>query len=103
MNDSQASDPLPRCTVDLLVQAPEMAVLRVLLDAIDAARLALFAVHPTLVDDFCQRSDPPTLRIARTLLRCTVDLRRALVAYAHALDDALRLPHEFDSDDDGLF
>lgn len=85
------------CSFDLVVLAPEMASLRILQEALDVARLALFAQHPTLVGDFVHRRDPPTLRTAHRLLCRTVDLRSAISAYVAAVEHAVR--HHPDPDD----
>jgi hypothetical protein len=89
------SPPL-RCDPERLVQAPEMAILRVLDETIDAACFALLAEHPSLVMEDARRDDPPTLRLAHRLIRRAALLSRGLHRYAAAIDDALRPP---DSDD----
>jgi hypothetical protein len=89
------SPPL-RCDPERLVQAPEMAILRVLDETLDAACFALLAEHPSLVMEDARRDDPPTLRLAHRLIRRAALLSRDLHRYAAAIDDALRPP---DSDD----
>jgi hypothetical protein len=89
------SPPL-RCDPERLVQAPEMAILRVLDETLDAACFALFAEHPSLVMEDARRDDPLTLRLAHGLIRRAALLSRDLHRYAAAIDDALR---PADSDD----
>jgi hypothetical protein len=92
------SQPL-RCDPELLVQAPEMAILRVLHEALEAACFALFAEHPSLVMEDTRRTDPPTLRLAQRLIRRAALLDRDLRRYAAAVDDALRPPASDDLPD----
>ena len=91
------SQPL-RCDPERLVQAPEMAVLRVLDATLDAACFALLAEHPSLVMEDARRDDPPTLRLAHRLIRRAALLSRELRRYAAAIDDVLRPPTSDDSD-----
>jgi hypothetical protein len=88
-----------RCHPELLLQAPEMAVLRVLDEALEAACFALFAEHPSLVMDDARRDDPPTLRLAERLIRRATTMSRELRRYAAAIDDALRPPAPDDGSD----
>ena len=92
------SQPL-RCDPERLMQAPEMAILRVLDETLDAACFALFAEHPSLVTEDARCDDPSTLRLAHRLIRRAALLSRDLHRYAAAIDDALRPP---DSDDQDL-
>lgn len=87
-----------RCDPERLVQAPEMAILRVLDETLDAACFALFAEHPSLVMEDARRDDPPTLRLAQRLIRRAALLSRDVHRYAAALDDALRRPESDDPD-----
>lgn len=89
------SQPL-RCDPERLMQAPEMAILRVLDETLDAACFALFAEHPSLIREDARRDDPSTLRLAHRLIRRAALLSGDLHRYAAAIDDALRPP---DSDD----
>jgi hypothetical protein len=91
------SQPL-RCDPERLVQAPEMAVLRVLDEALEAACFALFAEHPSLVTEDARRDDPATLRLAQQLIRRAALMQRDLRRYAAAVDDALRRPDSGDLD-----
>lgn len=91
------SQPL-RCDPERLVQAPEMAVLRVLDETLDAACFALFAEHPSLVLEDARRHDPPTLRLAQRLVRRAALMSRDLQRYAAAVDDALRPAESNDLD-----
>jgi hypothetical protein len=88
-----------RCTPDVLVQAPEMAALRLLDEALDAAGFALLAEHPSLVMDDAHRDDPLTLRLAGRLIRRATMMSRELHRYAAAVDDALRPPASDDLPD----
>ena len=88
-----------RCDPERLAQAPEMAILRVLDEALDAACFALFAEHPSLVMEDTHRSDPPTLRLAGQLIRRAAAMSRELRRYAAAVDDALRPPASDDLQD----
>jgi hypothetical protein len=87
-----------RCDPERLVQAPEMAVLRVLDEALEAACFALFAEHPSLVTEDARRDDPATLRLAQRLIRRAALMQRDLRHYAAAVDDALRRPDSGDLD-----
>lgn len=94
---SRPKPPQPlRCDPERLMQAPEMAILRVLDETLDAACFALFAEHPSLVTEDARRDDPSTLRLAHRLIRRAALLSGDLHRYAAAIDDALRPP---DSDD----
>jgi hypothetical protein len=86
---SRPPQPL-RCDPERLVQAPEMAVLRVLDEALEAACFALLAEHPSLVTEDARRDDPATLRLAQRLLRRAAWMERDLRRYAAAVDDSLR-------------
>jgi hypothetical protein len=92
------SQPL-RCNPELLAQAPEMAVLHLLDEALEVACFALFAEHPSLLMDDARRDDPPTLRLAERLIRRATTMSRELRRYAAAVDDALRPPASDDVPD----
>jgi len=96
MTATRKPSPQLRCDPERLLQAPEMAILRVLDETLDAACFALFAEHPSLVMEDPHRDDPPTLRLAHRLIRRAALLSRDLHRYAAAIDDALR---PSDSDD----
>jgi hypothetical protein len=99
MTASRKPSPPLRCDPELLVHAPEMAVLRVLDEALEAACFALFAEHPSLVMEEACRDDPPTLRLAERLIRRAAAMSRELRRYATAVDDALRTPASDDLPD----
>lgn len=90
MTASGKRAPQLRCDPERLVQAPEMAVLRVLDEALEAACFALLAEHPSLVSEDARRDDPATLRLAQRLIRRAALMERDLRRYAAAVDDALR-------------
>lgn len=90
MTASRKPAPPLRCDPERLVQAPEMAVLRVLDEALEAACFALLAEHPSLVTEDARRDDPATLRYAQRLIRRAALMERDLRRYAAAVDDALR-------------
>ncbi len=92
------SQPL-RCDPELLAQAPEMAILRLLDEALDTACFALLAEHPSLLMEDARRDDPPTLRLAQRLMRRAALMERDLRSYAAAVDDALRPPSSDDLPD----
>ena len=83
---------VPKCTPDILVSAPEMAAIRLLHEAIDAACFALLAEHPTLLSDYITRPEPKTLSTARRVLSATSTLERAISRYVDAVQDAIRAP-----------
>ena len=72
-----------------LIQAPQMASVRHLEDALGWLRLALLAQHPCLVcrDNYLRRDGPSTLRRARDVLRKASSLHDALVRYTTAVHD----------------
>jgi hypothetical protein len=82
----------PTCTPNILVHAPEMAVVCVLHEASDAACYALFAQHPTLLSEYVTRPEPKTLRAARRLISASTALDRAISSYVTAVRDALQAP-----------
>ena len=90
MNSPRKPAPPLRCDPERLVQAPEMAILRVLDETLDTACYALFAEHPSLVMEEAHRDASPTLRLAHRLIRRAALLSRDLHRYAAAIDDALR-------------
>ncbi|HVZ35505.1 MAG TPA: hypothetical protein VG963_23930 [Polyangiaceae bacterium] len=75
-----------------------MAILRVLDEALEAARFALLAEHPSLVTEDARRDDPATLRLAQRLIRRAASMERDLRHYAAAVDDALCRPDTDDLD-----
>lgn len=83
-----------KCTPDILTHAPEMAVARVLHEAIDATCFALLAQHPTLLSEYLCRPEPRTLRAARRVLAASTTLQRALSSYADAVHDAIQATNE---------
>lgn len=93
-------------TVPELVQAPELAALMILEHALEVAREALLAEHPTLCDDFCRpREHGRVLATANTILKRAVALRDTLRRYRSAVRDAAPGPiakHAAD-DHDAIF
>jgi hypothetical protein len=74
---------------------PELALVPVLLAAIDGLLASLHAQHGTLRED-CQPGDPPTLREARALADKLERARHALRGYACVVRRALRQPVRHD-------
>jgi hypothetical protein len=75
---------VPKCTPDILVNAPEMAAVRLLHEATDATCFALLAEHPTLLSDYIIRPEPSTLSTARRVLSASSTLERAISRYVDA-------------------
>lgn len=80
------------CHPELLAQAPEMAILRVLDETLETARFALLAEHPSIITEDARRDDPATLRLARHMICRAAMMARDLRRYAAAVDDALGPP-----------
>lgn len=80
-----------------LSQAPELASLAIVEDALHTALLALVAAHPTL-EDLAAPGEPPSLRRARRLVVSAAALCHLLVRYRAAVYDALD-PHPPQPDD----
>jgi len=90
-------------TVPDLVLAPELAAIILLEHALDVAREALLAEHPTLVDDFRRRNDDgPVLSLANTICLRAPVLRDTLRHYRHAVRLATASPPVNDAGDDDL-
>ena len=87
-------------TVPDLGSAPELAAIFLLELALDVAKDALLAEHPTLVDDFPRPGDQgPVLDLANTICRRAYALRDILRRYRRAARDAVTLAtNEPDSD-----
>ena len=83
-----------------LRQAPELACLVLLDDALAIAAKALSAQHGTLFHD-CDPHEPPSLRAARRLISHATDLRRAIHRYRDAVLLAIGVSPT--PDDDELF
>jgi hypothetical protein len=91
-------------TVPELALAPELAAVLLLEHAINVARQALLAEHPTLIDDFARaRDDSPTLALAGTICRHAATLEHTLCRYRRAVRDATTPLHHNDDSDDLLF
>ena len=83
-----------------LRQAPELACLVLLDDALAIAAKALSAQLGTLFHD-CDPHEPPSLRAARRLISHATDLRRAIHRYRRAVLLAIGVSPT--PDDDELF
>ena len=80
---------MSRVSADEVFLAPELALLPVLLAALQAADLLLHARHPT-IDLEPTQYDPNALRAARAALVEIDRTRRALIRYARAARRAPR-------------
>lgn len=91
-------------TVPDLVAAPELAAIFLLELALEVAKDALLAEHPTLVDDFHRpRDQAPVLDLANTICLGTYLLRDTLRRYRCAARDVLVEATDDDPDSDVPF
>jgi hypothetical protein len=91
----------PPPTVPDFVLAPELAAIILLEYALDIAKDALLAEHPTLVDDFAlAHDDSPVLHLAHAICLRAASLRDMLRRYRHAVRDATTSACRDDADDD---
>jgi hypothetical protein len=91
----------PPPTVPDFVLAPELAALILLEYALDVAKDALLAEHPTLVDDFAMaHDDSPILHLAHAVCLRAASLRDLLRRYRRVVRDAVTAASRDDTDDD---
>lgn len=98
--DSRALDPVP--TPDDLDRAPELAILAALDHTLELATAALVCAHPELCDPerpYWLGSPTRSLTLAKTLVRRTHGLKRAIRAYRRALEIRPRPEDSTDLDD----
>jgi hypothetical protein len=97
---TRAKIPPPPGVHDFVV-APELAAIILLELALDVAKDALLAEHPTLVDDFALAHDDSTaLHLAYTICLRAASLRDTLRRYRRAVRDATTAASRDHADDD---
>lgn len=93
----------PAPTVPDLVRAPELAAIFLLEHALELARDALVAEHPTLSDDLHRLRDQGTVfRLALAICCREAALREMLRRYRRAVRDACTPAAPEPSDDDAF-
>ena len=98
--DSRNLDRIP--TPDDLDRAPELAILAALDHTLELAATALVCAHPELCDPerpYWLGSPTRSLTLAKTLVRRTHGLQRAIHAYRSALEIRRRDENSTDLDD----
>jgi hypothetical protein len=83
-------------SVPEMIMAPELALIIALDGLLALLRPALVAQHPTVPTELPQSRDPPTLRLARAVLRDGLRLRRRLRNYRDAVEHALTHAKQID-------
>ena len=95
-----AKIPPPPGVHDFVI-APELAAIILLELALDVAKDALLAEHPTLVDDYAlAHDDGAVLHLAHTICLRAASLRDTLRRYRRAVRDATTSPSRHHADDD---
>jgi len=72
-------------SVPQILLAPELPLVTLLERLLDLLRPTLVAQHPTLATETARSGDPPTLLLARALLRDGDRLRRMIRCYERAV------------------
>lgn len=82
----------------LLANAPELATVALLDNALAICAAALTAEHPTLGHDLRPDPEPPTLREARRLFAAARRLRCTVARYRRTVIDSLTPLRDHDTD-----